>query len=99
MLKARVANIAELEFNQLVREVASLHYTRTSQVSNYIQNNQLGRKYSHIAGRLEMQKNGDTWYFDGGIAPEYYRRLCNALHLYTNGSSARVRSFRSYSQL
>lgn len=94
-----LSNTSEREFQQLVREVGRYNFTSSSEVSRFIRQNNLGTKYSHISGSLEMVNGEDSWNFDGGISPKYFARLCSALNLNHKGSNARVRRFRSYAEI
>ena len=87
---------ADEEFLQLVAEFKVLGFTHSSQVSNYIVNNSLGRKYEHISGILEMESQGKVWAFNGGFPPKIYRRLCEELGLENQGSRALATKFTPY---
>ena len=91
--------VEEKEFQQLVDEMNSLNFTNSSQVSNYIIRNQLGNKYKHISGVLEMSKDGNTWNFNGGFPPKIYARLCSELNLTNQGTNARPGKFTSFNDL
>ena len=86
----------EDEIEKLVRFFRRINFTNSSQISNYIVKHNLGNEYPHIAGHLGL-KNGDSeWTFEGGIAPKYYREICERLDLGNNGSKAEVIDFTSY---
>ena len=86
----------EAEYKALLEEVRPLGFTKSSQVSNYIRENNLKQKYWRISGYLEMNRLFDNWIFDGGIDPEYYKRLCIELRLENNNSRSSVRGFSPY---
>ena len=102
--KARIAReeqrreneLKEAEYKALLEEVRPLGFTKSSQVSNYIRENNLKQKYGRISGYLEMNNLFDNWIFDGGINPEYYKRLCTELGLENNNSGSSVRGFSPY---
>lgn len=67
------------EFECLVAECRELGFTTSKQVSEYIMKNKLGEKYKHISADLHLQAGGASWVFQGGILPEYYKKLCTEL--------------------
>lgn len=89
----------EREFFQLVAEISQLRFATSSQVSAYIRNNNLGLKYKHISGILQMEKDGREWKFDGGFPPWIYARLCNELGLSNQGSRAKPTAFTPYKDI
>ena len=86
----------EADYNALLAEVRPLGFTKSSQVSNYIIENNLKIKYGSIAGVAMMRKGLDTWRFDGGISPKYYKRLCTDLNLENNNSGSIVIDYLPY---
>lgn len=86
----------EAEFQQLVAEIAPLGFTRSNQVSAYIMEKRLGHKYKNISGIVTMEMDGTTWNYRGGFPPNIYAKLCSALHLGNQGSSAQVIGFTSF---
>ena len=92
----RENELKEAEYKALLEEVRPLGFTKSSQVSNYIRGNNLKQKYGLISGHLQMERGFDTWNFDGGIDPEYYKRLCIELGLENNNSGSCVRGFSPY---
>ena len=92
----RENELKEAEYKALLEEVRPLGFTKSSQVSNYIRGNNLKQKYGLISGHLQMERGFDTWNFDGGIDPEYYKRLCIELGLENNNSGSSVRGFSPY---
>ncbi|HMO04413.1 MAG TPA: hypothetical protein PKE33_07325 [Kiritimatiellia bacterium] len=91
--------IEDDEFKQLLNEISAMHFTRSSEVSEYIVRNKLGSKYKHISGILEMDLHGRRWNFNGGFSPEVYARLCEALGLGNQGSQSTPVSFTPYKDL
>lgn len=87
------------EFQALVEEMRPLGFTKSAQVSKYIIERQLWNKYSNISGILIMERDGDQWPFVGGFPPEIYARLCEALGLGNEGTSAKPVNFVSFSDL
>lgn len=96
---ARRAQLEDEEFNALVEEVSAKGFTESKQVSNYIMTNKLGKKYRHISGILELERDGDAWRYHGGFPPHIYARLCEALGLGQKPSDARVAGFKSFNDL
>ena len=92
----------EREVEELVALFRSMGFTESAQVSRYIRDHNLGYQFQNISGYLELTRddNGstDTWEFEGGIKPRFYREVCNRLNLYNRGSRARVTGFESYRQ-
>lgn len=95
----RRVQLEDDEFKALVEEVSAKGFTESRQVSNYIMANKLGRKYRHISGVLELERDGDAWRYHGGFPPHIYARLCEALGLGQKPSDARVAGFKSFSDL
>jgi hypothetical protein len=95
----RRAQLEDAEFEALVDEVSAKGFTESREVSNYIMANKLGRKYRHISGVLELERDGEAWGYHGGFPPHIYARLCEALGLGQKPSDARVAGFRSFSDL
>ncbi|MFM5312320.1 DUF559 domain-containing protein [Aeromonas caviae] len=91
--------IEEKEFEQLIREIASMGFTTSAQASEYIIQNKLGYKYKNISGTLEMELNGTTWNFNGAFPPKVYARLCRELGLDNRNSSAKPKKFTSFNDM
>ncbi len=89
----------EKEFDNLVDEMSKHGFTHSSQVSAYIVRNQLGHKYRHISGILEMELDGDVWDFDGGFPTDIYAQLCYKLGLQNQGSRATPGRFTPYDDI
>lgn len=92
----RKNELKNAEYKALLEEVRPLGFTKSSQVSDYIRDNNLEQKYGLISGNVQMERRGDTWNFNGGIDPEYYKRLCIELGLENNNSGSSVRGFSPY---
>lgn len=90
---------AERQFAMLVKEMRPLHFTTSAQVSHYIMAHKLGMKYKYISGHLDFRNGEYTWTFKGGISPNYYARLCEALKLGNNRSKAEWTKFVPFSNL
>ena len=90
------------EVEQLVALFRNMGFTRSAQISHYIREHRLGLRFPNISGFLELtrDKNGiaDTWEFEGGIKPRFYRAICDRLEIDNNGSDAQVSGFESYRQ-
>ena len=89
----------EQEINTLVNLFRNKGFSRSSDISNYIWKNKLGNMFPHISGYIEMSNGRDNWTFKGGIAPRYYREICERLELCNNGSRAQVVDFTSFAEL
>ena len=92
----------EREVDKLVKLFRGMGFTRSAQISLYIRQNKLGYKFPNISGYLELRRDDagcvDTWEFEGGIKPRFYREVCKRLRIGNNGSAARVTGFESYRQ-
>lgn len=97
--KAQDDHIEEQEFSQLIEEMRDLEFTCSSEVSAYIRKHRLGSKYKHISGRLVMEKDGESWEFDGGFPPHIYARLCEELNLANKSSRAQPIKFTPYKDI
>jgi hypothetical protein len=89
----------EDEFRRLVAEIKPLNFTQSSQVSSYIVKKKLGFKYRNISGILQMERDGETWDFNGGFPSDIYARLCEALGLKHKGSRAHPGEFTPYKDI
>ena len=90
----------EAEVNALVKFFKGKGFKRSSEISKYIRDNKLGKKFPNISGILQMSDNeGNAWNFEGGIAPAFYREICLRLELNDNGSYAHVDGFTSYKNI
>ena len=99
-LKKEAIDLEEQEFQALVAEMRPLNFRTSSEVSQYITQHYLGRKYSHISGHLHMQNiEGQEYIFDGGIKSKWYARLCSELQLTDRRSGAIVTNFESYADI
>jgi len=91
--------IEDNEFEQLVAEMTPLGFTHASEVSSYIRENKLGRKYKNISGVVIMEQEGRIWDFNGGFPKDIYARLCSKLNLDNEGSHARVVGFNPFKKI
>lgn len=91
--------ITENEFRLLVEEMRPLDLIRSKDLSRYIVNNRLGYKYKHISGVVKMERDGNTWDFDGGFPPKIYAQLCEELGLHSQNTRAHVVGFDSYKNI
>ena len=98
--KQIIGNAEEREVEELVAKFREMGFTKSAQISNYIRKHRLGFQFPNITGVLELKRGDgdcvDTWKFNGGIAPRFYREICNRLGLGNNGSNAEVSGFESY---
>ena len=90
------------EVNQLVALFRGMGFTRSAQISHYIREHRLGLQFPNISGFLKLTRDkhgiADTWEFEGGIKPRFYRAICEMLEIGNNGSDAQVSGFESYRQ-
>ena len=88
----------EEEVEALVEFFKNKGFTLSSQISNYIIEHELGRKFKHISGYLELENDYEIWEFEGGISPKYYREICERLKVYNKGTDSRVLGFESFAE-
>lgn len=100
--RINITDEEEREVDELVNLFRNMGFSESAQVSRYIRNNKLGYRFQNISGYLELTRddNGvaDSWTFEGGIKPRFYREVCQRLGLTNRGSQARVTGFESYKQ-
>ena len=87
------------ELANLILEVESLNFSLSSELSNYITKNNLGRKYPNISGSVTMQNGVDTWSLNGGFPRNIYRIVCQELSLHGKGTTAQAVGFKSYKSI
>lgn len=87
------------EFHRLVEEVKPLGFSHSCQVSKYIVKRRLGLRYKYISGHLRMMRGDSSWDFVGGIAPEWYRKLCEELKVVSLRTDAEPVEFESFSEV
>ena len=86
----------EKRIEGLVAFFEPMRFTKSSQLSNYSAENQLGYKYPDLSGYLELTNGDDTWEFEGAIHPKYYAEVCYRLGLDNENSDSIPQSFESY---
>ena len=89
----------EREINTLVNMFRNMGFSQSSQISNYIWRHNLGNQFPHISGYLKMSNGADNWTFKGGIAPQFYREVCERLKLGNKGTDSFVVGFTSCAEL
>lgn len=92
-------NKEEEEFRQLVQEMTAHNFTYSSDVSRHIVDHELGKKYKHISGILQMELGGNVFDFKGGFPPHIYARLCEELDLRNQGSKATPGRFTPFKDI
>ena len=86
----------EKQIEELVAFFKPMRFKKSSQLSNYIAENQLGYKYPDLSGYLELTNGDDTWEFEGAIHPKYYAEICYRLELDNENSDSIPKRFESY---
>ena len=86
----------EKQIEELVAFFKPMHFRKSSQLSNYIADNQLGYKYPDLSGYLELTNGDETWEFEGAIHPKYYAEVCYRLGLDNENSDSIPQSFESF---
>ena len=90
----------DAEFWRLVADFRPRGFTHSIQVSRYITDNKIGYKYPRIAGNLDFENaSGDEWTLKGGIAPRWFRRLCEELRVRDKCTDSRVKRFTAHRDL
>lgn len=87
----------EKQLEELVTFFEPMEFRKSSDLSKYIVEHQLGYKFPDLSGYLELSDGFDTWEFEGAIHPEYYAEVCYRLRL-DNDSNAIPGGFESFSE-
>jgi cold shock CspA family protein len=87
------------ELYRLLKDLGSLGFTHSTQLSDYIRINQLGYRYPNISGIVTMNNGGRAWEFTGGFSREVYRIICQELGLANQGTSAIATDFESFQEI
>ncbi|MEG3891140.1 hypothetical protein QT973_12030, partial [Microcoleus sp. Z1_A1] len=87
------------ELYRLLKDLGPLGFTHSTQLSDYIRINQLGRRYPTISGIVTMEDGGTRWLFTGGFPPEIYTIICQELRLRNQGTSARAIHFKPFQEI
>ena len=86
----------EKQIEELVAFFQPMHFSKSSQLSNYIMKHQLGYKYPDLCGYLELSNDYDTWEFEDAFHPKYYAEICYRLELDNENSDSIPQNFESY---
>ena len=94
-------SIQKKEADALIRDIRRSipNITRSADVSHYIVEHRVQRKYSHIAGHLEMADQSSSWTYKGGISPKWYAYVCENLGVHKKGARVQAGKFTSYAQM
>lgn len=87
------------ELYKLLKDVSSLGFKRSKELSNYIVSQKLGDKYPNISGIVTMKEEGREWDFRGGFPPKIYAIICDELELNNQGTRARAVKFKSFKEM
>jgi cold shock CspA family protein len=87
------------ELYRLLKELGPLGFTHSTDLSAYIRNNKLGRRYPTISGIVTMEDGGTAWKFTGGFPPAIYTIICQELRLRNQGTSARAIHFKPFQEI
>jgi hypothetical protein len=72
--------IQESEIKKLASEMKASGVSDGKGVSNYIKTRELAKQFPHITGQLTIGKFGEPGFVcEGGVLPNHYGRLCEAL--------------------
>lgn len=88
----------EKETNRLIKEINAQGIKTPSEVSKYIREGNLRNRYSHIAGKLEMENDESHWTFYGGLSPETYARVCIELGYDKKSGNGKPKKFTPYAK-
>lgn len=86
------------ELNELLRNVESLNFSYSKQLSEYIVKNKLGYQYPNISGIVRMRESGTEWDFPGGFPPRIYAIICEELGLKNQQTRAEPIAFRPFKE-
>ena len=96
-------SIEKREACRLVDEIhnSDVKISCSRDLSQYIIQHQVSRRYPNIAGHLEMKANeGDAnWIYKNGIKPNWYAFVCHCLGLYRKGKLSHPVGFTPYRDL
>lgn len=88
----------EAQLEELVLFFMPMHFSRSSQLSNYVAEHRLGWKYPDLSGYLELTNGDDTWELEGAIHPDYYAEVCYRLGLDNENSNSIPGLFESFAE-
>lgn len=86
----------EKQLEELVTFFEPKKFRKSSDLSKYIVEHQLGYKYPDLSGYLELTNGDDTWEFEGAIHPKYYAEVCYRLELENENSYSIPLDFESF---
>lgn len=98
-LKYSLSETDATELYNLISEMRSKNFEYSKSLAKYITTNKLGNKYPNISGRVDMEKNGNEWSFDGGFPTKIYAIVCSELGLKNQESGASVVGFTPHKDL
>ena len=87
------------EMYRLLVEMLPLALRTSKQLSAYIVQHQLGRRYQTIAGIVRMRQDGEEWNFEGGFSKAVYHIICVELGLVNQGTRAEAVGFTPFKEL
>lgn len=98
-LKHGLSKTDATELYNLINEMRSKNFEYSKYLAKHITINKLGYKYPNISGRVDMEKNGNEWSFDGGFPTKIYAIVCSELGLKNQDSGANVVGFTPHKDL
>lgn len=84
------------ELNSLIINMKKHNFKLSSQLTNYLENNNLQSFYPNIVGQVKMNNQNGDFYFEGGLDPDIYYYVCEKLELKNNNSGSKVKEFIPY---
>ncbi|EXE60402.1 cold-shock DNA-binding domain protein [Acinetobacter sp. 1542444] len=98
-IEYQLKSIEAEELLALLQEARNQNFKYSSELSQYITDNNLGEIYPHISGIVHMKQEADEWDFKGGFNRKIYAIVCKELNLKNKNSGAEAVGFTSYSNL
>ena len=99
MLRHNMNKTEASELTALILEVEAKGFKYSKELSNYIMDNQLKKKYPNISGVVKMEKSGEQWDFSGGFPKKIYGIVCSELGLSDQGTTAKAVGFKSFKDM
>ncbi|HDZ9271000.1 hypothetical protein [Vibrio cholerae] len=99
MLRHNMSKTEASELTALISEVETKGFKYSKELSNYIMDNQLKKKYPNISGVVKMEKLGEQWDFSGGFPKKIYGIVCSELGLSDQGTMAKAVGFKSFKDI
>lgn len=85
------------EADDLVDFFCAKGFSNSSQISHYIKTHDMRANWPHITGIIIMRESdGNSFEYDGGISPRWYKYICSELGLGNNKTNSNPERFVPY---